>query len=355
MFEGAEEYLFSDLVGAVRLSDGRIVVADRDSHDLRFFAPDGGLLFRVGAYGEGPGEFRSLDFVGVLTGDSVVTYDEGLRRIQVFDPAGAFVRSFVIETPRPTAYPDKMVGVVDGSAVAIRIVEVGAGVSEGIRRWPFEILMKLDLESGVLDSVRFVPGHETSVEVREEGRVSQGWYIFNKGPEFAAHAGRMAIISTDTFTVHILDRDGAPQLTIRRPIFPEPVTPDHRATYIRNRLDIVFPEGSDPDPEYERRFRQMLEDSPVAPTLPILRSVQLDSEGNVWVEMHHILGAEPKPFQVFAADGTWLGEVEMPEGFYRGYIAYQAPYFQIGPDFLLGVWRDELDVQYVRLYGLEKG
>jgi hypothetical protein len=98
----------------------------------------------------------------------------------------------------------------------------------------------------------------------------------------------------------------------------------------------------------------MLDVMPALTTLPLLRSVQLDAEGNVWVERYHILGGEAKPFEVFASDGTWLGAVEMPKGFHRGYIAYQAPYYHIGSDFLLGVWQDELEVQYVRLYGLEK-
>ena len=30
------------------------------------------------------------------------------------------------------------------------------------------------------------------------------------------------------------------------------------------------------------------------------------------------------------------------------------PIVEIGDDYILGVWRDELDVEYVRMYGLEK-
>ena len=73
VFEGPDEYLFADLVGVVRLSDGRIVVADRGSGDLRFYDSAGDFLFRAGSSGEGPGEFRRLAWVGRLPGDSLVT------------------------------------------------------------------------------------------------------------------------------------------------------------------------------------------------------------------------------------------------------------------------------------------
>ena len=65
-------------------------------------------------------------------------------------------------------------------------------------------------------------------------------------------------------------------------------------------------------------------------------------------------GAEPPPFEVHAPDGTWMGSVALPPGLERGFIQYQAPYMEIGADYVLGVWKDELDVQYVRVYRVNK-
>jgi hypothetical protein len=48
---------------------------------------------------------------------------------------------------------------------------------------------------------------------------------------------------------------------------------------------------------------------------------------------------------VFDPAGVYLGDVEMPERF---------RVFQIGADFVLGQWRDEDDVEHVRLYPLIK-
>jgi hypothetical protein len=48
---------------------------------------------------------------------------------------------------------------------------------------------------------------------------------------------------------------------------------------------------------------------------------------------------------VFDPDGRWLGEVEMPSRFYP---------WDFGEDWLLGVETDDLGVEYVVLYSLNK-
>lgn len=69
------------------------------------------------------------------------------------------------------------------------------------------------------------------------------------------------------------------------------------------------------------------------------------------VLVKHYLQRYPTPdataalWSVFDATGTLRGEVEAPLGL--------EPY-HIGDDFLLGTWRDELDVEFVRLYVLQK-
>jgi hypothetical protein len=56
---------------------------------------------------------------------------------------------------------------------------------------------------------------------------------------------------------------------------------------------------------------------------------------------------QPAPYYVFSPTGAWLGELTLPP--------HRVACHQIGNDFVLGVWVDELDVQYVRMYALEKG
>ena len=48
------------VVGALRLDDGRIVIANGGSHQLRFYDPSGGYVGAAGGRGDGPGEFQGI-------------------------------------------------------------------------------------------------------------------------------------------------------------------------------------------------------------------------------------------------------------------------------------------------------
>lgn len=69
-----------------------------------------------------------------------------------------------------------------------------------------------------------------------------------------------------------------------------------------------------------------------------------DRVGNLWVAEYRVLD-EPSRWQIFDPSGRWLGELTLPDG---GRIT------EIGDDYVLGVWRDEAEVETVRLYGLRK-
>src|SRR5690606_16795253 len=60
VLDGAPEDQLFRVVGARRLGDGRIVVANSGTHELRFYDAQGRHLRSVGREGEGPGEFRGL-------------------------------------------------------------------------------------------------------------------------------------------------------------------------------------------------------------------------------------------------------------------------------------------------------
>lgn len=74
-------------------------------------------------------------------------------------------------------------------------------------------------------------------------------------------------------------------------------------------------------------------------------ALQLDDEGNLRVVEYGMPGETGNTRTVISREGVWLGSVELPLGFSPSHI---------GPDFVLGVWRDELEVEHVRLYGLVK-
>lgn len=105
--EADPEYLFGAVMGAVRLSDGTVVVADMQAFALRMFAPDGTHLRTVGGRGDGPGEFATVMGLRRLPGDSLFVVDRGTRW-SLFDPGGTFVTSgyFDLTNWASDIYPD---------------------------------------------------------------------------------------------------------------------------------------------------------------------------------------------------------------------------------------------------------
>lgn len=81
---------------AKRLDDGRIVVTDELTHQLKFFSSDGTLLHAAGREGEGPGEFGYIWSVERFASDSLMVYDYSQRRVSILDSAGSFGRSFPV-------------------------------------------------------------------------------------------------------------------------------------------------------------------------------------------------------------------------------------------------------------------
>ncbi len=350
MGDGPEAYQFFDLKGAVQLSDGRIVAANGGSGELRYFDADGVFLYSVGGEGEGPGEFRFLDFIGRLPGDSVLTYDPALLRIQIFGPTGQFVRSLLTESPWPGMYrPPVPVGVLNVRTIVATLSNVGVGFKEGLGRTP-EILATVDLHTGRVDSLGTILGAEQFVTPTERGFSREG-YTFGNYSDVAIGASRIATVSTEAFAVNVLDPQGTVVAKVHKDAQPIQVTPQDLEAYIEESLAKWPPGTSDQAMEnFRRRARQR----PVAAYLPILRSVHVDSDGNLWVEPFPRPGKGDAPFVVLGADGTLFGEVRLPPGLDRGTHETLDPSLEIGTDYVLGIWSDELGVEVVRLYGLIK-
>jgi len=71
---GDEPYQMHDVRDAVRLPDGRIVVAHQGARQVRVYAPDGRFLIASGGDGDGPGEWRMISEVRPLDGDTLLAY-----------------------------------------------------------------------------------------------------------------------------------------------------------------------------------------------------------------------------------------------------------------------------------------
>lgn len=84
---------------------------------------------------------------------------------------------------------------------------------------------------------------------------------------------------------------------------------------------------------------------PLPEAFPAFEGVLADALGFLWVEDYRLPG-EPSPaWTVFDPEGRVLGLVELPPAL---------TVFEIGEDYVLGRVSDELGIEYVRLWPLDR-
>ncbi len=349
--DGPGEYLLHGVIGAVRLSNGDIVLGEWASGELRRYDRNGTFMWRAGEQGEGPGEHAFLTFVGLLPGDSVVTYDGALRRVQVFGPDGVVARTMSIESPWSGFPPASVVGVSERRLVMTFQDQQGE-IPVGVVRWPGIRITTLSLEDGAVATVMDIPGAEQYI-TRTGSSISYRGYEFGRGPKLAMTGGRLAVVDTEVFSVRSVSLDdGATTAILRRDEPAREVTSEHVEAYVEwmARRNVAYGGYSE---EQAEASKPVWRNEPMAPTLPVLASIRLDAAGNLWVEPFAVYGSERSPFEVYTPDGTWLGSVATPPGLILA-VGRDNTGLEIGEDYVLGVWSGEQGVEYVRMYGLEK-
>jgi len=85
---------------------------------------------------------------------------------------------------------------------------------------------------------------------------------------------------------------------------------------------------------------------PHADFMPAFEALLLDSEGYLWVEDKNIPGDTLRTWTVFDKSGVPETRLSLPA---------TNRVLDIGRDFVMAVFRDELDVEYVRVYPLTRG
>ncbi len=336
--DGDVDYQFDEVTGAARLADGTLVVADFGYQDVRFFNADGQFVSRFGGPGEGPGEFQGLSALGATTDGRIWAYDFMLRRITWVSSVGEMMGITTLGSEPPMLFP---LGVLaDGTFLLKQLWganEVAEATETGLRRDPVAFV-RFDHEGVLVDTLGLLPGREI-ILTDEDGRGVMGSPPFGKNASGTVLGGKAVVGSNEAFDLWVLEADGVPTRKIRLPGLDLALTGEDREAYLANQLRDV--------PEAERPGeRARLEAMPFPETRQAFGSLVGDEAGNLWVADAVLAPGTPEEWRVFDGSGRWLGMVPAPDRFF--------PY-AIGPDWILGMERGEMDVQYVVLYPLVKG
>ena len=337
--DGEDPYLLYSVGDATRLNDGRIVVANRGTQELRVFDARGTYLETWGGAGEGPGEFTELWSVERWPGDSIAAWTAQRRGISVFASDGTYGRTFNMESyGSPLWIFFSPVSVTrDGSVLAVLSPEIADTTVAELR----------DGEGRTTANFGAQPSIETHRFV-EDGRAMSVLKIFGRRPVSATWGERVVIGSTDRYELKAFRADGSLERLVRRANVPRAPTPADVAAYIDERQPPPTPDMSAAEAENARRWRRGYESVPVAQHFPAFESIMTDAVDHLWVEEYEFPGEE-RPgslWTVFDPEGHVLGFVETPEVF---------QIYEIGEDYILTRTRGELDVESVQLWPLDRG
>jgi hypothetical protein len=350
--EGDPHYQFDNVTGAVRLSDGRIVVANAGSGEFRFFDPSGKYLSMSGRKGGGPGEFKSLSSVERLGGDSLLAFDRSNRRVSVFDATGHFLRT--VSAPQSASLRlSQLVGrFADGSLVMSAsgsIMGADGKRPNGLVR-PSVTYAHVSLAGALLDTIGTFPGTASLIQTTSSGGSLLSIRIVRGGlyhaPVTAVHDTTFYYGSSDAYEIGLYGADGTLRRSVRRTKPNGKVTDAVIDRMKQAALDGAKERTGTLTAQQRTQIEQQYAEQPFPETMPAYRSLLIDSEGDLWVQEYDVIpDAQPPRWTVFDPSGQMLGTVTMPMRF--------TPY-DIGPDYVLGRWRDDLDVEHVQLYGLDK-
>lgn len=335
--EGEAAYQFGEVADALRLGNGTLLVADGQANELRAFDANGRFLRTIGRRGGGPGEFAGLSHLMLLPGDTVAAFDYRAGRLSFFAPSGDFVRSVNLG-PLDGRLPPKPVGILgDGSLLVAPMFNPSFTNSPKPSRDTIT-LARFSADGKQAASLARVLGEET-ITLASSQMATRQRVPFGLGSWYAAQGARVLVADNARYELAERAPDGRVTRLIRRAAEREPVTEADREAFLEQRRAAASSAG---------RFREAQERVIRAMTFPERKAhftgLLLDPAGNAWVERPAAPGADT-PWDVFDAQGRWLGTVAVPA---------ELRVRQIGTDFLAGVWRDELDVPRVRVHRIEK-
>lgn len=348
--EGDAPYLLFRVRDAMRLGDGRLVVADQGSNELRVFDASGIHSATWSREGEGPGEFTQLAGIAPWPGDSLLARNARPQGFTVFDLRGNAGRTFAL--PR-------------GDRVAFAVplgfggILVFGGGSETVSASVSTELAEYEIRDGEgrhSATLGVFPGRQQYSASMLGMDITM---LLPFSPSIASASwGELVVVAPNRrYEIRAFGSDGTLRRIVRRDHTPVHTTPAYREAFFREFLRErgFSPEVAGSEEEALEQVRQTMGEIPLAETLPAFATVLADAAGHLWVQEFRILDGEFEipgqessagpQWTVFGPDGQVLGFVETPPGLHI---------YEIGADYILGHSTDEDGIEHVQLWPLDR-
>lgn len=333
------DHEFEDVVAGDILPDGRAVVADGGrTLQVILLSESGGIQTVIGGPGQGPGEFGDIYAVSHVDSSTIVIDDPRSGRISVFR-SGQLLKDFRIGGLANLS----VLGADSGGSVLM-----GPPLRNVMGRryptpWLAVPLVTVDPTTERVDTVGATDWDQSILFGGNNPFRSQGFA--------AATPSGFVVGRGDVAELRWLDSRGQLRQVLRWEALRTKITDADWAAYARAFSAALRQHGVPTTGPYGIDARLKLMRAAVREPVPIFRPIQTDPEGNVWIGSY-VLRASPKAalpqrFDVVSPQGMWLGVVYLPPPARFTLLA-------VGRDRVLGVSKNDLDVEAIVMYGLSR-
>jgi len=320
--------IFQNLGGAVRLSNGNIVVADKGSTSIRLIDSKGKLIKSVGRQGSGPGEYRIIA-AGSPCADSLIVW--AVETTVMVGESGAAARQFKLPADNPRMAPMFNVSCArNGNFVYVTQPLARAATPQGLMSMKSAVLTT-DRQGKILAQVDSIPSGLWMA-------VGGGGFPVPLGPITTAVAvgDHIAVGVSDSARIWIIAPDGK-RSTITVPFTPRPPTDQEMSDAIDAVADMA------PVPLRPRLLPELKKAQKPA-TLPAYFGLFADPDGVLWVQQTPP-GAKRTDFLAMSLDGKILA---------RTIIPMTVKVLDIGRDYILASYDDANDETHLAVFSLRK-
>jgi hypothetical protein len=352
VLDGPAEYQLFDVVAAARQSDGDLVLVDGGTREVRLYDGDGVFLTKFGGRGSGPGEFQDPVQVLVAPGDTLLVWDDVLARVTRFSSGGELIdvrtvdRGKIAKAVEPPLYPGTGRLLPDGDLLVRLTEKSGVKLAKSGKQGPSDEsrarsgALRVSADYAQIDTLMFFGD-------AEQVTVSAPWGDWRIAPPRA----KTTVIAVQGSESRICIGD---QKAAEISCFG----PDASRTSIRwNPKEVML---TDADVTKwrdttvamlagklsESEVLSVLDQVTVPAVRPPFSAIMLDAAGNLWVEQGPSSNgdSESTDYLVFDPAGVLLGAVVLP----------QVQVLDIGDNYIIGVYEDDLEVEYLQVFEIVK-
>jgi hypothetical protein len=352
---------FRSISAALRMANGNVAIAA--DNELRLFAPDGRYLRTLARQGSGPGEFRSLQDVWRLAGDSLLATQSlaggGMKNVLI-GPDGALVRE---EQPNVDRYralgpwaecmslvlPDRSrITCQDDPTIPLSATNRGNTMDARGYASPGPGMLRRLKRQHVLS-----PSLDTSyrlgitAEPEQFGVLLNGQYLgFSMHPLYsrsltAAGGSPLRIVTfmNPGYELQVWTPTGRLETIIRRVGARRATSEQERKDALDEVLTMTRSESQDP------ALLAQMAAIPMPDSLPAAVSLTVAATGEMLVMREGLLPSQRQSlYDVFDRTGAWLGVLRLPR---------HTRITDVGRDYLLVIRNDDRDgprAEVLRLY-----